>query len=157
MIRRVIAPALLAVSLLATAYAQQKPNFTGTWKLNVGKSDFGPVPGPDTRTQKIDHKDPALKVANDEEGPMGKQNWEINLVADGTEVTAKMGDRDVKNAVAWEANNIVVTTKLQYEGSDVVIKATYVLSDDGKVLTVNAHITSPMGEFDQKLIYEKAA
>jgi len=134
-----------------------KPNYSGTWKLNVGKSDFGPVPGPDTRTQKIDHKDPALKVANDEEGPMGKQNWEINLVADGTEVTNKMGDRDVKNAVAWEANNIVVTTKLQYEGSDVVIKATYVLSDDGKVLIVNAHITSPMGEFDQKLIYEKSA
>ena len=76
---------------------------------------------------------------------MGKQNWELSLVADGTEVTNKMGDRDVKNALVWEANNIVVTTKLQYEGSDVVIKATYVLSDDGKVLTVNAHITSPMG------------
>jgi hypothetical protein len=133
-----------------------KPNYSGTWKLNVGKSDFGPVPGPDTRTQKIDHKDPAIKVANDEEGPMGKQNWEINLVADGTEVTAKMGDREVKNALSWEGGNIVVTTKLQYEGSDVVIKATYLLSADGKVLTVNAHITSPMGEFDQKLIYDKA-
>ena len=149
------APAAPA-SPVAPAAAAGKPNYTGTWKLNVGKSDFGPVPGPDTRTQKIDHKDPALKVANDEEGPMGKQNWEIDLVADGTEVTAKMGDRDVKNAVIWEAGNIVVTTKLQYEGSDVVIKATYLLSADGKVLTVNAHITSPMGEFDQKLIYDKA-
>jgi hypothetical protein len=140
----------------ATAAASGKPNYSGTWKLNVGKSDFGPVPGPDTRTQKIDHKDPAIKVSNDEEGPMGKQNWEFSLVADGTEVTVKMGDRDVKNALSWEGGNIVVTTKLQYEGSDVVIKSTYLLSADGKVLTVNAHITSPMGEFDQKLIYEKA-
>ena len=139
------------------AIASGKPNYSGAWKLNVGKSDFGPIPGPDTRTQKIDHQDPALKVTNDEEGPMGKQNWEFSLVAGGPEVAAKMGDREVKNAVAWEAGNIVVTTKLQYEGSDVVIKSTYVLSGDGKTMTVNSHITSPMGEFDQKLIYDKTA
>ncbi len=151
-----VSAAPAAAPQAAASVASGKPNYSGTWKLNVGKSDFGPVPGPDTRTQTIEHKEPTLKVANAEEGPMGKQNWEISLVSDGTEVAAKMGDREVKNAVTWEAGNIVVTTKLQYEGSDVVIKATYLLSGDGKVLTVNAHITSPMGEFDQKLIYDKA-
>jgi hypothetical protein len=151
-----VSAAPAAAPQAVASVASGKPNYSGTWKLNVGKSDFGPVPGPDTRTQTIEHKEPTLKVANAEEGPMGKQNWEISLVSDGTEVAAKMGDREVKNAVSWEAGNIVVTTKLQYEGSDVVIKATYLLSGDGKVLTVNAHITSPMGEFDQKLIYDKA-
>ena len=45
---------LLAIGLVALpGLAQSKPDFSGTWKLNVGKSDFGQVPGPDSETMVV--------------------------------------------------------------------------------------------------------
>jgi hypothetical protein len=45
---------LFFVALLAVAFgllqAKAKPNFSGTWKLNTGKSDFGAMPAPFTRS-----------------------------------------------------------------------------------------------------------
>ena len=38
-----LAAAVFAFALLA---AQTKPDFSGTWKVNVQKSDFGPFPTP---------------------------------------------------------------------------------------------------------------
>ena len=51
--------ALLAMTFLA-AQAQAATNFSGEWKLNVSKSDFGAMPAPDSRTDKIAHEDPDL-------------------------------------------------------------------------------------------------
>ena len=50
----------LAVGLVQ---AQAKTDFSGTWKLNAGKSDFGPMPPPDSMTEKIAHQDPSLKAS----------------------------------------------------------------------------------------------
>ena len=56
---------LFSLTLLTLALglvqAQAKTDFSGTWKLNTGKSDFGPMPPPDSMTQKITHQDPSLK------------------------------------------------------------------------------------------------
>ena len=64
--RRGTRPAGFAVcalaALLASGQAQANPNFSGEWKLNTSKSDFGPLPGPSTRTDKIAHVHPDLKI-----------------------------------------------------------------------------------------------
>ena len=46
---------LIALGSLAAmlASAAEKPNFTGSWKLNASKSDFGPVPPPEKLEQTI--------------------------------------------------------------------------------------------------------
>jgi hypothetical protein len=49
--------ALLAVGI-GTALAAQL-NYTGEWKLNAEKSDFGMAPPISSRTDKIVHKDPS--------------------------------------------------------------------------------------------------
>ena len=46
------------VCFAAVAFAASlaaKPNFSGTWTLNVSKSDFGMLPGPTSRTDVIEH------------------------------------------------------------------------------------------------------
>jgi hypothetical protein len=133
-----------------------KPNYTGTWKLNVSKSDFGPIPGPDTRTDVIEHDDPVLKVSTAQDGgPQGKQEFTLNLTTDGKEATNTPGGLEVKSTGGWEANNLVVNTKLKFQDNDVAIKTTWQLSEDGKTLTQSAHLTTPMGELDQKMVFEK--
>lgn len=132
------------------------PNYSGTWKLNVSKSDFGPIPGPDARTDVIEHSDPMLKVSTSQDGgPQGKQDYILNFSTDGKEVTNTPGGLEVKSIGSWEGSNLVMTAKLKFQDNDVAIKTTWLLSEDGKVLTQNAHLTTPMGELDQKMVFEK--
>jgi hypothetical protein len=149
--------AVLSVTAFATSmFAQSKPNFSGTWKLNVTKSDFGPVPAPDTRTDVIDHSDPALKVSTSVTGgPQGNMEATSNYTTDGKEATNHMGPREVKATVVWDGPKLVVNAKTTYQEAELGIKSIWILSDDGKTLTQNVHFTTPMGEADQTLIYDK--
>jgi hypothetical protein len=139
----------------SSAAAGAKPNYSGTWKLNVSKSDFGPLPAPDTRTDIIDHKDPSLKASTSQDGPQGKQEYTIAITTDGQEATNNAGGTELKSTGGWEGGNLVVNTKLKFQDNDVAIKSVWLLSDDGKTLTQNSHIISPLGELDQKMVFEK--
>jgi len=148
-------PASKPATPSVSAAAGARPDYSGTWKLNVSKSDFGPLPAPDTRTDIIDHKDPALKASTSQDGPQGKQEYTLAITTDGKEATNNAGGTELKSTGGWEGNNLVVNTKLKFQDNDVAIKSVWLLSDDGKTLTQNAHITSPLGELDQKMVFEK--
>ncbi len=147
--------ALVVAALFNIAAFAQKPNFSGTWKLNLAKSDFGPLPAPTSRTDVIEHNDPNLKDSSNADTAQGKQEYTANYATDGKEVTNKMGPREVKSTATWEGNNLVVNSKTSFNDNDITIKSIWTLSDDGKTLTQNVHFTSPMGEADQKAVYEK--
>src|SRR5262249_55712307 len=108
-----------------------------------------------SRTDTIDHKDPALKDAVNEDGANGKLDYVLAITTDGKENTNSPGGLELKSTAGWEGPSLVVSTKLKFQDNDVVIKTVWELSADGKAMTQNAHITSPMGEFDQKMVYEK--
>ncbi len=61
---------LLALALPASVSAQA-PNLSGTWVLQVDKSDFGMMPAPTSRTDVIDHKDPTLTIKRSMVTPNG--------------------------------------------------------------------------------------
>ena len=147
--------AIAGLVFVASLAAQSKPNFSGTWKLNVDKSDFGVLPPSNSRTDVVDHKDPNLKITVADDGAQGQQNYTLIMTTDGKEAVNKPGGLDMKSVATWDASKLVVSTKLQFQGSDVAIKTSWSLSDDGKTLTENAHLESPMGETDQKMVFEK--
>lgn len=132
-----------------------KPNLTGVWKLNVAKSDFGPLPGPESETDTIDHKDPVLNLGVAQQGAQGKQNYQLTININGQEEAHKLGDRDVKTTAQWEGNALIVLTKLMFQDNEVLIKAAYTLAPDGKTVNVATHLSSPMGEADQKMVFDK--
>lgn len=152
---KVIFTVIALVASVASLSAQSKPNFSGTWKLNVEKSDFGVLPPSNARTDVVDHQDPNLKISVSDDGAQGQQNYTLVMTTDGKEALNKPGGLEMKSVATWNANNLVVNTKLQFQGSDVAIKTSWTLSDDGKTLTENAHLESPMGETDQKMVFEK--
>ncbi|HLJ51595.1 MAG TPA: hypothetical protein VKU01_36565 [Bryobacteraceae bacterium] len=131
------------------------PNLSGVWKLDTAKSDFGPLPGPESETQTVDHNEPSLKVAVASVGPQGKQNFDLNLTTDGKECVNHAGELVIKSTAGWESGNLVVNSKLNVQDQEIGLKQVYVVGPDGKVLTVNVHLTSAMGEADQKMVYQK--
>jgi hypothetical protein len=148
------APAVTATAP-ATSAMGAKPNLSGVWKLNVDKSDFGPIPGPESEVDTIDHKEPVLNLAVAQQGAQGKQNYQLAININGQEEVHKMGDRDVKTTAQWEGGALIVLTKLMFQDNEVLIKAAYTLAPDGKTVNVATHLSSAMGEADQKMVFEK--
>jgi hypothetical protein len=145
--------AVAAIAL--SGQAQAKPNFSGEYKLNTSKSEFGPMPAPANRTDKITHADPNLQVATKQTGQNGEVAFEVKYMTDGSETTNEVRNNAMKSTGKWDGDALVITTKANYGGNDITLADKWTLSEDGKVLTINRHITSPMGELDQKIVLEK--
>jgi hypothetical protein len=144
------------VSTATAGAAGGHANYSGTWKLNVDKSDFGPLPPSNSRTDIIEHSEPALKDTVSDDGAQGKQDYVLKITTDGKEAVNNAGGLDTKSTASWSGSNLVVDTKLSFQGTDVAIKTAWVLSPDGKTLTQNAHLNAgPLGEVDQKFVFEK--
>jgi len=120
----------IAVVLLVTgAAAQEKPSFSGTWKLAGDASDPFTAPqmtvAQDTKTMTV--------TASTQ---MGEIKTPYNL--DGTETRAPMDfngttfDRVTK--AAWNGSKLVLTVKSEFNGQSFETKATWSLNADGSLL-----------------------
>ncbi len=151
---------LVSLTLLTLAVglvqAQAKSDFSGTWKLNAAKSDFGPMPPPDSVTEKITHQDPSIKANVASTGGMqGDMSYDVSYTTDGKECVNKVGENEFKSTLSWDGDVLVVDTKGSFSGTDFTSKDRWTLSSDGKVLTVTRHVSSAMGDADMKEVFEK--
>jgi hypothetical protein len=145
-----------ATAPMASASSGATPNLSGNWKLNVAKSDFGSLPGPDSRVEKIDDNEPSIKISSTwTGGPMGDGSMILNLMTNGKETTSSMFGTDAKNVAKWDGSALVVNTTFKMQDSDVAVKSKYELAADGKTMNIASHISGPMGEMDMKMVYEK--
>ena len=149
--------ALLALAI-STA-AQGLPNFTGTWTLDVAKSDFGPMPAPESIVMVIDHKDPAVKVTTTQKSQMGDASNDSTYTTDGKENINKMrgpgGEQDVKSTTKWDGKTLATARTIEAQGMSIGIDDTWELSADGKVMTLTRQIKTPQGDFSSKLVLNK--
>jgi hypothetical protein len=148
--------AVLAMAAISWAAADTHTDFSGTWKADMAKSDFGPMGGPDEQTNVIEHKDPKLKIKQSVKGGQRPGDSESNYMTDGTESTNKRGAQDVKTVAKWDGAKLVMTTKLNAQGMDVTVTATYELAADGKTMTISSVINTPQGDFNTKVVFNKS-
>ena len=145
----------VALAALAVGVAQGgKPDFSGTWKLNAAKSDFGAMPAPE-RTDKIRHHDPVLLDSYTQSGPRGPFTVDMKYSTDGKETTSSLHGSDLKSIAKWEGDQLVIDGKLSLNGSEVTLKDRWSLSPDGKTLTIQRHADTPMGKTEQRIVLEK--
>lgn len=156
--------ALFAVAALAcTSFAQDHPNFAGTWKLNSSKSTVGDY-GPSVRTDVIAQDGSKFSDKVTSTTQMGESDYTLPFTADGNKVTvapnapeASMGMLTLEDITAvWNGPTVVVTTDSSYQGQmEIATKAVYSLSQDGKTLTITNHVSMSMGDFDTTLVFDK--
>jgi hypothetical protein len=144
---------LLSIALSAAALAA--PNFSGQWKMNVAKSDFGPVPAPEVLTRTVKHADPALEYTTHQKGEQGEVNTDIKYTTDGKPCVNKINGSEAKGTAKWEADKLIIESVRDLQGTQLTSKETWMLTDGGKTLIINNHIAVPQGEFDLKLVLEK--
>jgi hypothetical protein len=129
----------LAVTLLganaAAVAGQAVPNLSGTWVLQVDKSDFGPIPGPTSRTDVIDHQEPRLTIKRTTSAN-GQENT-ANLVYEinGQPFKNMVGTNEITSALHWEGKVLVSMSTAETPNGEISIADRYELSEDGKTLT----------------------
>ena len=142
------------------AIGQTKPNFAGTWKLNLAKteSQMAPTSETDTISQTTDE----IKVAIVSAREQGAMNYTFAAKLDGSDTPlpadAFPADSPFKllsTKAVWQGNSLVITQTTSFQDTKGTLQSTYTLSDDGKTLTKATHIKFDQGEFDSKSVYDK--
>jgi len=122
---------LLVPILFSTAalVAQSHPDLTGTWKLNVAKSEMGSS-GVTELVIEVDHKDPALKYVV--RGIAGGQRFEESetFITDGK---ASRDSHGVNVEASWDGADLVAVGTADDKSMVFLVRLT--LSSDGKSFT----------------------
>jgi hypothetical protein len=144
---------VMALAVAGMAYAQAKPDFSGTWVLDTAKSDQmggpgggggrgGPA-GPMTIKQTATE----LTV----ETKRGENTMTQTFKLDGSESVNTMGQGQSKSKATWEGDKLVVKTARETPNGTMESTNTYSLSADGKELTM----VSQTQRGERKMVYTK--
>jgi len=149
---RLVTLALIAASAALAA----APDFSGTWKLDSAKSDFGQFPAPASMTQKVTHAEPKLAVETKMASDQGDMEFKSTYTTDGKEaVNTGFGGAENKSTLKWDGETLLIETKGAFGDAPFTMKDKWVLSEGGKVLTIQRHFSSGMGEMDQRMVFTK--
>ncbi len=146
---------LLLLTLIAGFAWAEKPDFSGDWKMNADKSDFGRLQKPSAFSRKIEHKDPDIHVVSTFTGPNGDVVTEVKYTTDGKAMMNNVRGTDIRGEMKWEGDSLALTTSRQVQGNTLVTKEKWTLSEGGKVLTSTSHTAMPDGDMMIVLVMDK--
>lgn len=145
----------IALFLALSTFVFAKPNFTGEWKMNAAKSEWGPVPAPDKYIRTIKHDDPNMEIKTVQAGAQGEISTETKYTTDGKEFTTKTRVGEVKGTAKWDGDVLVVDSKRSIQGTEVTQTDRWSLEDSGKAMKLASKIQTPQGEFEVTIYLEK--
>src|SRR6185369_5749171 len=93
---------LLPLCMTLLSAADDRPNFSGTWKMDGDRSDFGQVPKPTNFVRKVDHADPKLHVTTTFSTPNGDAVTDVQYTTDGKEATNTVRGGEWKSTTVWD-------------------------------------------------------
>ncbi|HEV2711162.1 MAG TPA: hypothetical protein VGU67_13185 [Edaphobacter sp.] len=151
-----------AAAPAATPAATAKPDLTGTWKLNLEKSDYDQVPPPSDETLTFARTGSTSTIATVSDNERGKEVYTLPFTTDGAETPTPSGVfadtatlRYLSTKGEWQGSSLILTQKIMYQDSPGSLRSVLTLSPDGKTLTCAMHISVDQGEFDTTSVYEK--
>ena len=143
---KTLTSALFVIAAAANmATAGDKPDFSGTWKLDIEKSVFGPLPPPAAMTRTISQKGSEITVEQAMTGP--DMNITFRYSTDGKETANSFMGTDFKSKTEWDGKVLVIHNDFG-AGSPVNSTDRWTLSEDGKTYTDVLSIHSPDGEVE---------
>jgi len=155
---RGIAAGAAAAAVAATpAAAQEKPDFSGEWKLNRQASTLSPIVAPAVQSGvlRIEHREPSftchLTIVLD--GKPFESRFE--LLSDGREVAATDRGRPTVSSLRWDDDALVATWRTRGPDAEVTISFRYELQDGGRRLRAAEQIRGGGRDQDNLWIFER--
>ena len=129
---------VFALAGIGSAAAQTRPDFSGSWKLNVGKSDIQEV---DLRGAlfEINHHDPDFVISRKLVYATETNHLSFAVKTDGNAVVVPYGDERLKVAIRWAGGSLLCSVRDVDDSEADADRVRYSLSPDGKTLVVTEH------------------
>jgi hypothetical protein len=122
---------LFGLGLCAQQPQGSRPNFTGVWKLDRGRSTLAENP-PDSVTLYIHQNDPDFHVRRTEVQHGKFSAWSVHGRTDGKTLEWKNREGIRRTHMYWQGSQLVLELKNDSKRGNLTVK--YTLSDGGKTL-----------------------
>jgi len=143
---------MLGAAVATPAGAQTTPNLSGTWVLQTDKSDFGPIPPPQSRTDVIVHQEPSLTIKRTVVTAAGESVLSLVYAVDGKPYKNLANGTELTSTLRWDGPTLEMVSILPNPQGDITITDRYTLSADGKTLTQDRTLVGQGDQATQKLL-----
>lgn len=151
---------MIAAGLVRTgAQAAKKPNFSGTWVLNMHKSKLGMPATPVGGIWVIQHSGSKFHLERTDIYRSGLHDKRsMDLVTDGkSEFVQHEGPYREATRMYWSGKSLVLDTKITTSADSGTTVIRYSLSSDRKTLTAIEHDKNPGGEWSSRWVFSREA
>lgn len=147
---------MLAVTLLClAASASARPNYTGRWKLDTEKSYLGPFENLSVLIRDVRHDDPRLIISVEANSAKGRLTGEMRFLTQREEVSNTVAGAETIGSVMWLGDHLLMKTTRDWEGLRTTLEELWTLSEDGKTLRIDAVVTTPHGNEELLVVFQK--
>jgi hypothetical protein len=147
-------PALLAMLVITgVSSAGDKPNFTGEWKMNPTKSNYGAFPAPTSMVRKITLADPSLVIVENQTGGGTDGITTRTYTTDGKSSSFEINGTPLVGSATWDGSDLTVITLVESAG--LAFKDKMSLSSDGKELTSKVLVKSGQGDAEITIVFDR--
>jgi hypothetical protein len=145
-----------ALVISAVGWGQQRPDFSGTWKLDVDRSDYGDLQGPNSRTDTISQHDGEITETVAAVQRHKEQSYVLRFSTDGRKTVLPAGAEIhippvtlQSISASWQGNTLVVIEWLKLDDTDLPARYVYSLSADRSELSMTLFLgeTKPAAIF----------
>jgi hypothetical protein len=148
----------VAFALPRQAFPTERPNLSGTWKLNVARS--GPIlpRGTEALTMVIDHREPLIKTSETRtvSGKTTHSDGETATIDGRLRVVHPGPGKTERSMQKWSGAVLVMHWEMtDSEGVTYISDIRTSLSADGKILTMAEHYREPGMERIRDWVFEK--
>ena len=156
---RLVLTAFILCSLSSTAPAvaqdADRPDFTGTWILDLDASSFGPSPAPDSARIVVERADDHV-VMTRISYVRGENTVWFDMPADGEIHQATTDDGSTDARAEWDGSTLTVWLVAEANVGDVDVTELWGMDSEGSRLTIDRTIEVPgYGVFEQNLLYSR--
>lgn len=156
MTRRLACALLVLWSASALAQEAPRPDFSGNWRLDKGKSRLS-APAPDDAVFYVDHSPGWFGIVRahitDGEADMVL----FRAATDGDERVEKWKDGNVVHRCRWEGGTLVLESRNRRRGQKSLAVAKLSLSSEGGTLTLEETLTGSGGKRENTWVLNREA
>lgn len=156
--------ALVAVVAVSFAFRAAPANYSGTWKLNEGKSELGEFGARGVPSKiVVDQKTDGISITTTSANFQGEEVTLTDNLVEGKEVDGKgtFGNATKKSTLKWAADGnsftVNVAIKAEFGGQSFEMSGSeaWTIAADGKTVTIARKYSTPQGDFSTKAVYDK--
>jgi len=112
-----------------------RPDFTGVWEMNFERSILR-GPAPKRILVKIEHREPRLIQQIHLTNAGGTEQRMTFTYETDAETTNSVGEATARTHARWEGTELVIESRMKTPGREFHFKDHWLLSDDGRTLTM---------------------